>query len=459
MQNKLRGNAMILLIMVLLLTLFPLFSKGQGETKKTTMQEVVFWHSNSGLQQEAMTLLVQTFNDTIGRENSVVVREIYQGKAADVATKLRASLQSGRNKDLPDIAQLDATGVMDVRDSVFLVPASDLADADASFDFSQLQPGAVLSTTYKNKVIGMPFNCSTIVLYYNKDAFIEVGLDPQHPPRTLAELADYTGKLAKYSADGKSIERYGFAGIPTTYELVSWIGQQHGLSYMTDMANGHEGNPTRVVFDENDTMATFLTEWRKVYESGGLGNLSANIRQEFSAGKVAMHVASTSGLSTLLASIDGRFELGVGFFPKVNDQATGGVNIGGGALFAFDNGNDPGKKATWLFLKFLMNSESQFAWHKATGYFPVNLETYELPQFKEHVVENPLFQVAIDQLNASNPEIQSVWWPNAYQAYYEIQNRILEMLEQSLGVEQTVSSLASVLNQYMANYNRMNPSM
>ena len=228
---------------------------------------------------------------------------------------------------------------------------------------------------------------------------------------------------------------------------------------MTDMANGHEGNPTRVVFDENDTMATFLTEWRKVYESGGLGNLSANIRQEFSAGKVAMHVASTSGLSTLLASIDGRFELGVGFFPKVNDQATGGVNIGGGALFAFDNGNDPGKKATWLFLKFLMNSESQFAWHKATGYFPVNLETYELPQFKEHVVENPLFQVAIDQLNASNPEIQSVWWPNAYQAYYEIQNRILEMLEQSLGVEQTVSSLASVLNQYMANYNRMNPSM
>ena len=107
MQNKLRGNAMILLIMVLLLTLFPLFSKGQGETKKTTMQEVVFWHSNSGLQQEAMTLLVQTFNDTIGRENSVVVREIYQGKAADVATKLRASLQSGRNKDLPDIAQLD----------------------------------------------------------------------------------------------------------------------------------------------------------------------------------------------------------------------------------------------------------------------------------------------------------------------------------------------------------------
>ncbi|HCJ93733.1 MAG TPA: ABC transporter substrate-binding protein, partial [Sphaerochaeta sp.] len=107
-------------------------------------------------------------------------------------------------------------------------------------------------------------------------------------------------------------------------------------------------------------------------------------------------------------------------------------------------------------LKYLMSAESQLFWHQKTGYFPVNLGTYRLPEFKEHIAKNPLFKVAIDQLNDSNPGIQSVWWPNSYQAYFEIQNGILEMLEKGLGTEETVEKLSSVLNRYMDEYNRMN---
>lgn len=345
---------------------------------------------------------------------------------------------------------------MDVRDSKHLVTITSLAGADPAYDLSRLEPGALLSITYRGQLIGMPFNASTIVFYYNKDAFKEVGLDPAEPPRTLAELAEYAGKLLKKSPDGKTVLRYGFAGVPTTYELVSWIGQQNGVSYLTDKANGHDGNPTRVVFNTDGTMARFLSEWRKVWESGGLGNLTADVRQEFAAGRVAMYAASTSGLSTLLSSVGDRFEVGVGYFPRVHEAADGGVNIGGGALFAFANGRDPGKKATWEFLKFLMNAQSQFEWHKSTGYFPVNLDTYELTEFKEHLRANPLFEVAINQLRDSDPRVQSVWWPNSYQAYYEIQNRIIEMLESNLSVDQTVESLAVVLNKYMADFNRMN---
>ena len=403
-----------------------------------------------------MTNLIGRFNTTIGTEQNIVVKEVFQGKAADVATKLRASLQAERPQDLPDLAQLDSTGVMDVRDSKHLVTISSLAGMDPAYDLFRLEPGALLSITYKGQLIGMPFNASTIVFYYNKDAFEEVGLDPDKPPRTLAELASYAGKLLKKSADGKTILRYGFAGVPTTYELVSWIGQQNGVSYLTDKANGHDGNPTRVVFDTEGTMARFLSEWRKVWQSGGLGNLTADVRQEFAAGRVAMYAASTSGLSTLLSSVGDRFRVGVGYLPRVDEASTGGVNIGGGALFAFANGNDLGKKATWEFLKFLMNAQSQFEWHKSTGYFPVNLDTYELPEFKVHLQVNPLFEVAINQLRDSDPRVQSVWWPNSYQAYYEIQNRIIEMLEKNASVDQTVESLAAVLNKYMADFNRMN---
>ena len=362
-------HRVVIWLVVVAAVLAPIGAQGAKESVKPaeSVVEVVIWHSNSGLAGEAMTALVADFNATVGVARGIVVREIFQGKAADVATKLRSALQAKRKADLPDLAQLDATGVMDVRDSNLLVSASELIARDPSFDIGTLEPAAVWSMTYRDLLLGMPFNSSTILLYYNKDAFREAGLDPDFPPATLAELATFAGKLVKRSPDGKTVLRYGFAGVPTTYELVSWIGQQHGLSYMTDQENGHAGDPTKVVFDSDGTLANFLKAWRSVYQSGGLGNLTTNVRQEFVAGKVAMQVASTSGLSTLLAAIEGRFELGVGRFPKVDETATGGEYRGWGHL-CIDNGNDPGKTATWEFLRYLM-APGQFTCIRPPGTF------------------------------------------------------------------------------------------
>ncbi|NLA93542.1 MAG: extracellular solute-binding protein, partial [Spirochaetales bacterium] len=232
--------------------------------------------------------------------------------------------------------------------------------------------------------------------------------------------------------------------------------QQNGLSYLTDQANGHDGDVTRVVFDREGTLATFLDEWRKVYASGAVANLTSDVTQQFVAGRTAMMVASTSSLSTLLEAIGGRFELGVGFLPRVKAAATGGVNVGGGAIFLLDNGSDPEKRESWEFLKFLMGKEAQLYWHEKTGYFPTNHLTYAMDEFKAHIAQNPLFEVAIEQLLASNPKVQSVWWPNSYQAYYEIQNGIREMLEQNLSTEETVEKLAATLNRFIDDYYKMN---
>ncbi len=455
LKRRIRYRVPIMLL--LLIVTVALFGRGVSESQNQQKTEIEFWHPNSGLLGEAMTELTEQFNQTIGEEKQIVVREIYQGKATDVATKLRASLQAQRPQDLPDLAQIDATGVMDVRESDYMIPIQNFVEADPDFSLEQLQPGTVLSMTYKDVMIGMPFNASTILLYYNKDAFSKAGLDPERPPETLAELAAYAKKLKITAPDGKSITQYGFAGVPSTYELVSWIGQQQGVSYITDKRNGHDGNPTQVVWDTDGTLATFLDAWRNVYESGGLGNLTSDVRQQFIAGKTAMFVISTSSLATILDSVGDRFTVGAGYLPKVDETATGGVNIGGGAIFIFDQKNDARRAAAWEFLKFLTSAESQLLWHQRTGYFPVNMDTYELDEFKQHTDANPLFGVAIDQLHDSDPRIQSVWWPNSYQAYYDIQNAVIEMLEGGVSTDQTVQSLSERLNRYMQEYNRMNP--
>ncbi len=444
-----------LLLVFLFAATLSLFALGRGEDKDRD-NEVIFWHYSSGLQGEAMNYLVDQFNGTIGKEKGIVVRPIYQGKASDVSTKLRATLQANRQGELPDVVQLDSTGIVDVRNSPLLVTIDQMAARDPSFSLDHFLNGPLLSVTYKGTLLGMPFNASTILLYYNKDAFREASLDPKRGPQDLDELAQYSAKLLKLRGDGKGVERYGFAGVPTTYELVSWIGQQNGLSYLTDQANGHDGDVTRVVFDRDGTLATFLDGWRKVYASGGVANLTSDVTQQFVAGRTAMMAASTSSLSTVLEAIGGRFELGVGFLPRVNDAATGGVNVGGGAIFLLDNGKDSEKRESWEFLKFLMGKEAQLYWHEKTGYFPTNHLTYEMEEFKDHIAQNPLFEVAINQLLGSNPEVQSVWWPNSYQAYYEIQNGIREMLEQNLSTEETVEKLAATLNRFIDDYYKMN---
>ncbi len=440
---------------LLLIPASAIFAGGTKEAanRQEDTVQIVWWHSNSGLLGQATDKLVREFNETVGAEKGIVVEPVFQGKAADVLTKLRAVMQGKDAAELPDIAQLDATGVIDIRDYERLISMEKLMTG-SGYDLSQIEEGAALSITYKDEMIGMPFNSSTILLYYNKDAFREAGIDPDKPPKTIAQMAEYAKRLVVQDANGK-VGRYGFAGVPTTYELTAWIGQQNGVSYLTDMRNGHDGNPTKVVFDENGTMEVFLTEWEKLWQSGGLGNLTSGVTQEFAAGKVAMIAASTSNLTTLLSAIDGKFELGVAYLPQVVEGADSGVNVGGGALFALDRGLGH-QEAVAQFVEFAVSPEQQLQWHIQTGYFPVNTGTYELEGFKEHVARNPLFQVAIDQLHDSDPRVQGVWIPSGYQVYYAFQNGIREMLETGKDVQRTVGDLAAEINKYIGDYNRMN---
>jgi sn-glycerol 3-phosphate transport system substrate-binding protein len=428
-----------------------LFSQAKGE-QPSKVKTITWWHSNSGLLQEATNTMVAQFNETVGKEKGIVVQAIYQGKSNDVLTKAKALLQEESKNNLPDLVQLDASAVLDIRDSEFLISMEDLAKKD-NYDLDQILESCRLSVTYKGQMIAMPFNSSTILLYYNKSAFDKAGIT--EAPKDLDELARVARLLVEKDEKGR-ITRYGIANVPTTYELCVWLGQQNGLSYITDSENGHTGLPSKVVFDENGTMETFLEKWKALYGTGALENLTSDVNSEFASGKVAMMAASTSKLTTVLQMVGDRFELGVAFLPRVNDQATGGVNVGGGALYAFDNGLE-NREATWEFVKFATSSEQQFAWHKASGYFPVNVHTYEDEAFLSYNRENPLFAVAINQLQESNPLVQGIWVPSAYQIYYAFQSGILKMLSENLSAKETTQALAKEINGYLQDYAKANP--
>lgn len=437
----------VLAIMLLAATPFLLFAGGSSEQNVKT---ITWWHSNSGILGEAADALVEEFNSTTGAENGIRVEAIYQGSANDTLTKVRAVWQAGDTSQLPDIVQLDSTGVVDMSTNPDIYYVEDLAAAQGD-DLSFILDHALESMRYKGKVIGLPFNASTLLFYYNKTAFDEAGLEA---PETLDDLIAAAPLLTQCDGNG-NITRYAIASVPTTYELCSFIGMQNGLSYITDMSNGHDGTPTRTVFREEGTLAAFLTKWRELYQTGGLNNLTSGVSAEFAAGRTASMLASTSNLTSVLEAIDGRFELGVASVPKVDENATGGVNLSGGALFTFHKTEET-ESAVWTFMKFLTSARSQLEWHIATGYLPVNRDTYNMEEYIAHCQANPLFQVASDQLLASNPKVVGLWIPSAYQVYYSFQSNIRSMLENGGDIEETVARMADEIDGYLDEFHIQN---
>lgn len=411
---------------------------------------ITWWHSNSGVIGEAADALVEKFNRTIGEENGIHVDAIYQGSANDTLTKVRTVAQAGDPSMLPDLVQLDSTGVVDMAGNKALYYVEDLA-ADQGEDLSFILDHALESMKYRGKVIGLPFNASTLLFYYNRTLFDQLGLEA---PRTLDDLIKAAPALI--ARDGKgNVTRYAIASVPTTYELCSFIGMQHGLSYITDMSNGHDGPPTRTLFEEDGTLHDFLVKWKELYETGGLNNLTSGVSAEFAAGRTASMLASTSNLTSVQEAVGGRFELGVANVPMVDEDATGGVNLSGGALFTFHK-DAQREKAVWIFMKFLTSAQAQLEWHIATGYLPVNKDTYTMQEYIDHTQANPLFKVASDQLLSSNPKVTGLWIPNAYQVYYSFQAGIRSMLEEGRDVDETVSALADEIDGYLDEYHSIN---
>ena len=65
--------------------------------------------------------------------------------------------------------------------------------------------GLARRLAFDGKTYGIPFQRSTPVLYWNKDAFKEAGLDPETPPASWAEMVEMGKKLTKTDASGNPV--------------------------------------------------------------------------------------------------------------------------------------------------------------------------------------------------------------------------------------------------------------
>lgn len=421
--------------LLVLISLLPaiLFAAGSSESPSSKgMTTVTIWHSAQGQNATVFEQIAENFNSTLGREKGIEIEAIYQGKANDVLTKVNAA--SGTS-ELPDIAMMDATAATDMNHSSYLVTMDKLG-----IDTSDILACAISSYTSEKGLLALPFNASALLFYYNRTVYNSLGIEP---PRTLD---DFTSIISATANDSRT----GFSGVPATFELSTFIGAQNGLSYMVDNRNGHDGGATKAIFDEEGTYRAFLEKWKNLYETGAYNPISSGVTAEFTSGRTAAMLASSSNLASVISAVDGAFEVGVAKVPMVNEQATGGTVISGGALFCFTD-----NRAVKEVLSYLISPEVQALWSEGTGYVPVSYKAIETSSYQSFLAENPLYQVALDSLLESNPGLANVWVPSAYSIYYAFQANIMDVLN-GKDIDLAVKEMAATVNDAIAAYNSQN---
>lgn len=349
--------------------------------------EVTFWHAMSGPLQESLDKIVADYNNS---QDEYVVKAEFQGSYEELLPKLRSV---GGTEDAPAIVQVFEVGTKYMIDSGFIEPMQTFIDKD-NYDISQLEENILNYYTVDDQLYSMPFNSSTPVMIYNKDALKDAGLDPEKAPQTFAEIKEAAKKLTNG-------DMYGFSMLTYGWFFEQLVATQGGL--YVDNENGRKGNAEKSTFNGEEGLRVFefLNDLNKEGAFGNFGTNWDDIRAAFQTGKIAMYMDSSAGVTDMVSNSP--FEVGVAYIPYSEEAERHGVVIGGASLWMTKGKAENEQQAAWDFMKYLQTPAVQATWHVETGYFAINPSAYEEQVVKDRWEEYPQLKVVVDQLQDTKP--------------------------------------------------------
>ena len=323
----------------------------------------------------------------------IALKPVYAGSYVDTLTKAVTATKSGQG---PQLAVLLSTDAYSLIDDELVVPFDETEDDRAwlgGFYRAFLRNGDINGRTW-----GVPFQRSTIVMYYNKDAFAEVGLNPEHAPATWAENTEYAVKLTK--REGERTTRWGIQ-IPATgftYWLLQALVAEAGAELSLD-------NGTKVALNAPavNKALQYWIDLNTVHHAHPPGIVEwGTTPRDFLEGKAAMIWHTTGNLTNIRANA--KFPFGVAMLPA---DVRRGSPTGGGTFYMFKNTSPAQRAAAKLFLKWVTSPERAAAWGIATGYVATRPDAWETPAMKAYVADFPAAAVARDQLAFAVPEFST----------------------------------------------------
>ena len=351
--------------------------------------QIQWWHSMSGALGEWVSDLANDFNAS---QSEYKIIPTFKGSYDESMTAAIAAYRAGNAPHILQVFEVGTATMMASKGAI--VPVGKvMADAGVKFDQAAYVPAvAGYYTAANGQMLSFPFNSSTTVFHYNKDAFKAAGLDPEKPPKTWIEVAQAAAKL---KASGHTC--------PFTTSWVSWTQLEsfsawHNVEFASK-GNGMRGLDTRLTFNTPlhvrhiENLANMAKQGLFVYK--GRGNAAD---ATFVSGECAM----ATGSSALYGSVkrNAKFTGGISTLPYYPDVEGVPQNtiIGGASLWVMSGKKAAEYKGVGQFFAFMSKADVAAKSHQRTGYLPVTIASYELTDQSGFYKENPGTDVSVTQM-------------------------------------------------------------
>jgi len=394
--------------------------------------EITWWHAMDGALGGVVDQIAADFNASQSEYHLVAVNK---GGYEDTMT---AGIAAFRAKNQPNIIQIFDAGAATIINAKGAVkPVQDLLEANnVNFDINDYIPGVrYFYADSDGKMIGMPFNSSTPLLYYNKEALAKAGVDV---PKTWQE----------FEAAAPKLKEAGYTALAQSHS--PWIFFENFMSrhnlQMATANNGYDSTDVEILYN-NDALKDHwqhVKDWKDAGYYGYFGRAWGANQDAFVQQNVAMWIGSSGSFGGLRKSA--QFDFGASTLPywKGVGDAPKSTFIGGASLFAFA-GHDAAEDAGVAeFFKFLTKPETQYYWHKETGYVPITNAAYELAKKDGYYKESPDAEVGITQLSEEGGE-----WTKGYRLgfYVQIREVIYREVDKIMNGEETVDAAFATIEE------------
>ncbi|WP_420805964.1 sn-glycerol-3-phosphate ABC transporter substrate-binding protein UgpB [Rhodoferax saidenbachensis] len=351
--------------------------------------EIQWWHSMTAVNGEWVNDLAKEFNAS---QKDYKIMPTFKGTYDESMTAAVAAFRAGNAPHILQVFEVGTATMMASKGAV--VPVGKvMTDAGYKFDPKVYIPAvAGYYTSPAGQMLSFPFNSSTTVFYYNKDAFKAAGLDTEKAPATWAEVALAAAKL---KASGHkcpiSLSWQGWTQLESfsAWHNVEFASKQNGLAGLD--ARMKVNTPLHIRHIEN--LANMAKQGLFVYK--GRGNVP---EASFVSGECAMMTTSSGFYGNVKKNA--KFAFGLAPLPYYQDVPGAPQNtvIGGASLWVMAGKKAEEYKGIAKFFDFLSKPEVQSASHKRTGYLPITTAAYQLTEKSGFYKENPGTDVAVTQM-------------------------------------------------------------
>lgn len=351
--------------------------------------EIQWWHSMTSVNGEWVNDLAKDFNAS---QTKYKIVPTYKGSYDESMTAAIAAYRAG---NAPHILQVFEVGTaMMMASGKAIKPVGEvMKEAGQKFDQSVYIPAVAGYYTAPNgQMLSFPFNSSTTVFYYNKDAFKTAGLDPEKPPTTWIEVAQAAAKL---KASGHAC--------PLTIAWQSWTQLEsfsawHNVEFASKN-NGFGGLDARLKINSPlhvrhiENLSNMAKQGLFVYKGR-----ASTPEPSFVSGECAMITTSSGFYGN--AKKNAKFNFGLSTLPYYPDVEGAPQNtvIGGASLWVMGGKKAEEYKGVAEFFSFVSKPDVQSASHKRTGYLPITLDAFALTEKSGYYKENPGTDVAPNQM-------------------------------------------------------------